>query len=180
MKQKYSRENAILTGEQTPNIGESGTARIIISEIKSGEINFDVMTILQKNAKDGHYIGLTRAYIEWIQKIFLDENEELFTEILKNDFESARNDFYKTLKFSFHPRIPSMLAFLKIGFKHYSEISVLDKPTAKFINTLKDVIAGGAVRVEEIDILPDPSEVYKLLIGYQDRNILLFHTKCYL
>lgn len=205
MKQKYPRGNAILTGEQMPNISESGTARMIVAEIKSGEINFDIMTELQEKARNNIYNGIMRCYIEYIQNTFLneEENEKLFIEILRKDFENMRDNFHRNLNFSVHPRIPSMLAFLKTGFKYllefgkfskeerdlftkeldgiltdlakeHSEISVTDKPTVKFINTLKDIIASGTVRVPQIDVFPNQDEENKLLIGYHDDNYYYF------
>jgi hypothetical protein len=202
IRQKYPRGNAILTGEQTPNIGESGTARMIISEIKSGDVNFDVIAKLQKNARNNVYSGLMRAYIERLQKIFLNENEEFFIEILRNDFEKFRNHFYERLNKTVHPRTPNILSFLKIGYKYllefwglkgkekdlyekefdnilidlakeHSAFSVADKPTVKFISTLKDLITSEAVRIINIDDFPDNSE-NKPLIGYHDDNFYYF------
>ncbi len=207
MKQKYPRGNAILTGEQTPNIGESGTARMIISEIKSDDINFDKVSKAQENAKNSVYSGFMKAYIEWLQKVFLNENEELFIEILGSDFEKYRNCFCKNLGKTVHSRVPSMLAFLRIGFnyfvefcglekeekslwkkefndilknlaKDHSEISLTDKPTVKFISTLKDMITSGAVKFEEKDNLSsDDNDINKILIGYYDDEYYYFIPK---
>jgi hypothetical protein len=139
----------------------------------------------------------------------LTENEELFIGILQSNFEKYRSDFYKNLSFGIHPRIPTMLALLKIGFSYllefsrfygvftleekelfekefesiliilaskHSEFSFTDKPTVKFISILKDMIAGRAVKVIEIDTSPDNLE-NKPLIGYYDDNYYYFIPK---
>lgn len=207
MKVKYPRGNVILTGEQTPNIGESGTARMVISEISKGSINFDSMAKIRENTRNNIYSGIMKAYIEWIQRAFLNENEEIFIEILKCDFEKYRNHFLKNIGKSVHSRVPSMLAFLKIGFKYLLEfcslekeqkdthskefdnileilakehydISLTDKPTFKFISTLKDMIASGTVKIEEKDSShSNNNEINKTLIGYYDNKYYYFIPK---
>lgn len=121
MKQRYPRCNVIITGEQSPNVGESGTARQIISEITRFDINWEVMTKAQKSARNGVYAKIMRGFIEYIQNNFLSGNEQVWVDILRSEFEKLRTDWNAKLKGFAHPRIPSMLAFLQIGFKYFLE-----------------------------------------------------------
>ncbi len=121
MKQRYPRCNVIITGEQSPNVGESGTARQIISELNPGDINWLVMTKAQESARNGVYAKVMRGFIENIQNTFLSSNEKVWIDILKSEFEKFRTDWNAKLKWPSHQRIPSMLAFLQIGFKYFLE-----------------------------------------------------------
>jgi hypothetical protein len=89
------------------------------------------MSMAQNNARDGFYSSIMRGYIEWLQITFLNENKDFFIEILRFDFEKSRTFWSKKLKGTTHPRIPSMLAFLQIGFKYFLEF-------CKFHNVLDE------------------------------------------
>lgn len=208
MKQKYPRGNAILTGEQIPRIEESGMARMLILEIESGDVNFNKITQMQENVRNNAYSSIMKMYIQWLQKVFLDENEEIFIELLRENFIEYRDRFRNKLGKIVHPRIPDTLAFLKIGYNYFleflhlekckmnlrtkefdeilenlakmhSEISLADKPTVKFITTLKDMITSGTVRIQEKNqqYVGTNTDTNKPLIGYRDDEFYYFLPK---
>lgn len=61
MKVKYLRGNAILTDEQMPSIGESGTARMVILEVERGGINLRLTDKIQKNVRNNIYSEIMKS-----------------------------------------------------------------------------------------------------------------------
>lgn len=55
MESRPPQGNAIITGELSPNIGESGTARYFSLELKEGDVDLPSLTLYQKDAADGAY-----------------------------------------------------------------------------------------------------------------------------
>ena len=61
------RALAIITGEDLPHIGESGTARFYTVDVKEGDVNKDMdMTLAAEQARLGFLRGAMRGYIEWL------------------------------------------------------------------------------------------------------------------
>ena len=63
--------NAIVTSEFPPDIGESGTARYFLLELKDGDVNLDILSSFQQYAEDGVFRRAMFGYTEWIRKKFL-------------------------------------------------------------------------------------------------------------
>lgn len=148
MKQRYPRCNVIITGEQSPNVGESGNARQIIVEITQGDINWEMMTKAQKSARNGVYAKIMRGFVEYIQNSFLNGGEKAWVDILRAEFENLRAIWRQKTKGIAHPRIPSTLAFLQISFKCFLKFckscGLLGETSARermdsFINILKSI-----------------------------------------
>ena len=65
LRQSYApRGNVIITGEDFPNIGQSGTARNIVIELKKGDV--DITTLSEVQAHTVHLAETMRGYIQWL------------------------------------------------------------------------------------------------------------------
>lgn len=193
LKQAYvPRGNAIITGEDVPNIGESGVARNIIIEIKKDDIKKDVLTLLQNKA---HLLNECMfEFIKWIATQTKDLPDRL-----KRDFLLYRD---KAINNKGHSRIPESIAHLQVGFtqvtqflkyhgllddeteKNYNEqafeifmniansqneIVKEDKPIERFINPLMELIAANKLYVISTNAssLNPGSEGF---VGYEDEE----------
>ena len=112
--------NAIVTSEFPPDIGESGTARYFLLELKDGDVNLDILSSFQQYAEQGVFRRAMFAYTEWIRKKFLqaEKIEKGFVRTLKESFAAYRSDFIHT-GISCHGRVPEMAAELRIGMKMF-------------------------------------------------------------
>ena len=112
--------NAIVTSEFPPDIGESGTARYFLLELKDGDVNLDILSSFQQYAEQGVFRRAMFGYTEWIRKKFLlvEKIEKEFVNMLKDSFSAYRSDFIQT-GISCHGRVPEMAAELRIGMKMF-------------------------------------------------------------
>ena len=112
--------NAIVTSEYPPDIGESGTARYFLLELKDGDVNIDTLSLFQQYAEQGVFRRAMFGYTEWIRKKFLlvEKIEKEFVNMLKDSFSAYRSDFIQT-GISCHGRVPEMSAELRIGMKMF-------------------------------------------------------------
>ena len=112
--------NAIITSEFPPDIGESGTARYFLLELKDGDVNLDILSLFQQYAEQGVFRRAMFGYTEWIRKKFLlvEKIEKEFVNMLRDSFSAYRSDFIQT-GISCHGRVPEMSAELRIGMKMF-------------------------------------------------------------
>lgn len=168
------RGNVIVTGEDLPNIGQSGTARNLVVEVRKGDIDKKVLTDLQGRTDD--LSGCMRAYIEWL----LPQADTL-PDILKSRFIQLRLNASQDDR---HGRIAETIAHLQIGMdmlilflveagntdkgtaervasdcwdvllklaEQQNERLEQDKPTVMFINAIQEMLETSQVIVEDID-----------------------------
>ena len=168
------RGNVIVTGEDLPNIGQSGTARNLVVEVRKGDIDKKVLTDLQ--GRTDNLSGCMRAYIEWL----LPQADTL-PDILKSRFIQLRLNASQDDR---HGRIAETIAHLQIGMdmlirflveagnadrgtaervasdcwdvllklaEQQNERLEQDKPTIMFINAIQEMLETSQVIVEDID-----------------------------
>ncbi len=165
------RGNLIITGEDVPNIGQSGTARHLMLEVKQGDIDMDLLTDLQA-AKDKLNLAM-RGYIEWLIPLANKLPQRLEANFLEYR-DMARNE-------SNHGRMAEMVAWLQVGFDMLMEYALShgfpagiaadwkeksfelfaalseeqnrriadDQPTVKFINALRELLNTGQCYVTQ-------------------------------
>ena len=158
--------NAIVTSEFPPDIGESGTARYFLLELKDGDINLDILSSYQQYAEQGVFRRAMFGYTEWIRKKFLqaEKIEKSFVKMLKESFTAYRSDFIQT-GISCHGRVPEMAAELRIGMKMFlwlledHEIIKKDEERA-FMEDFKTILYGLARRQSENIKSDNPSVVF--------------------
>ena len=158
--------NAIVTSEFPPDIGESGTARYFLLELKDGDVNLNILSLFQKHAEQGVFRRVMFGYTEWIRKKFLQEDkiEKEFVKTLKESFAAYRSDFIQT-GISCHGRVPEMAAELRIGMKmllwFLEDNKVIAESAAKNLdNELKQILYRLAQRQSENIKSDKPSVVF--------------------
>lgn len=106
--------NAMCTGEDLPDIGQSGLGRLFIVELENNSIDLEILSFLQKNTDNLTYF--MRKYIEWLtQKA---DNSNNFSEDLHNEFMTLRD----SINFDdMHGRIIEAIAHLQIGINMFWE-----------------------------------------------------------
>lgn len=118
------RGNIMITGEQVPDITESGLARLVILWLNSNDVNREQISIFQHQAREGCFRKEMEEYINWIKKTYLgseDRTHELVTH-LQSSFEFEREDFIHWLEnnsISCHGRIPEAFTWFYIGLSFY-------------------------------------------------------------
>ena len=73
MESRPPQGNAIITAEQAPDIGESGTARYFCLELRDGMIDLNNLSKFQREAESGTLRSCMLAYTEWIKERFLKD-----------------------------------------------------------------------------------------------------------
>ena len=193
------RGNVIVTGEDLPNIGQSGTARNLVVEVKKGDVNTEVLTTVQNNG--GALAGCMRSYIQWL----IPQANNL-PGSLKRRFVQLR---LKASQDDRHGRIAETVAHLQIGMemfmrflvesgamdkakadrtndKSWETLLILaekqnerlehDKPSFMFINALQEMLATSQVIVDTIG--RDYYGCHSVgFIGWQDHDYLYLYAE---
>ena len=179
MESRPPQGNAIITAEQAPDIGESGTARYFCLELRNGMIDLNNLSKKARFLKD-------------------KDTERSFVNQLKKSFQNYRQEFINS-GIRCHGRVPEIYAWLMIGMEYFLsflfEHDVIseeeyqatfiqcrdclyelakkqscsieqDKPTHKFIQKLYSLIESGQVVLLDRDHPFDFKPVN--YIGYQD------------
>ncbi len=120
MESRPPQGNAIITAEQAPDIGESGTARYFCLELRDGMIDLNNLSKFQREAESGTLRSCMLAYTEWIKERFLKDKstEQMFVNQLKNSFRNYRNEFIYS-RIQCHGRVPEIYAWLMIGMEYF-------------------------------------------------------------
>ena len=158
--------NAIVTSEFSPDIGESGTARYFLLELKDGDVNLDILSSFQQYAEQGVFCRAMFGYTEWIRKKFLQTEiiEKSFVKTLKESFTAYRNDFIQT-GISCHGRVPEMVSELRIGMKMFlwllEDHEIIKKDDERiFMEDFKTILYSLAQRQSENIKSDKPSVVF--------------------
>ena len=182
----YARGNAIITGEDLPNIGQSGISRNFIVEIKKGDVDKAPLTEIQENAE--HLSMCMREFILW-----LAPNCDTLPGRLKEQFKKERDAF----KSNGHGRTTEAAAHLNIAFEYFlmflisegaltkedaenmakdnrellleladeqNKRNEQEKPTVLFIEALKELIVSDSVFICDTSVHTPPNG----FIGYKD------------
>ena len=114
LKSNAPRGNVIVTGEDFPDIGESGSARTFLIEIERNDIPVsDALNAAQKFAAEGVYSAIMKKYIEW-----LIESIPSLPCQLKKLFEHFREKAINE-KIGVNGRTGDIIAWLQVGYVHF-------------------------------------------------------------
>ncbi|MFI3327402.1 MAG: hypothetical protein R3Y35_14710, partial [Clostridia bacterium] len=119
---KPPRGIGMITAEFSPNISESGLARIIEIKIKPDDINMNELSVWQEKAKQNELSNAMKKYILWLENCL--ENDSEFINNLAKSFEEHRKDFRDELdnrQIKYHDRIPEACAFLLTSFYYFTK-----------------------------------------------------------
>lgn len=116
MESRPPQGNAIITGEISPNVGESGTARYFTLELKENDVDLNMLTAYQEDAADGIFQNSMLAYTEWLKRRFLKDNDhtDRFIARLKELFFEYRKHFTDKNN-TYHGRLNETAALLMLG-----------------------------------------------------------------
>ncbi len=120
MESRPPQGNAIITAEQAPDIGESGTARYFCLELRDGMIDLHNLSGFQREAEKGTLRSCMLAFTEWIKKRLLKDKdtEQSFVNQLKKSFQNYRQEFIDS-GIRCHGRVPEIYAWLMIGMEYF-------------------------------------------------------------
>lgn len=120
MESRQPQGNAIITAEQAPDIGESGTARYFCLELRDGMIDLNNLSKFQREAEKGTLRSCMLAYTEWIKARLLKDKdtEQSFVHQLKKSFQNYRQEFINS-GIHCHGRVPEIYAWLMIGMEFF-------------------------------------------------------------
>lgn len=166
------RGNMLITGEDSPCVGQSGEARFIRLELTEKDVNLPLLTELQRDVSP--FSQVMRKYIEWL----IPQYDNL-PDALYNRFLSLRSE----LGDEGHGRIGEAIAFLQLAFELWTlflhekdaidegkrlemtaecwdilkriailqnRVIVSEKPSALFLSALSELISTKAVRVHDL------------------------------
>ena len=190
-----SRCVAMMSGEDIPNIGESGVARLYTVDVGPNDIPInDELEAAQEMARQGYFRRAMRGYIEWLAKRAKQLPERL-PGIYYNLRKRARSQGQ-----GLHGRAPEAIAHIMLGYEmmlnYMADVGALtqeeadkefrdawaiimenserqsrdaqdDRPTRQFISTLGELIASKAVALRNLDD-PKSEEPGINGIGYYD------------
>ena len=161
------RALALISGEDMPNIRDSGEARYYVINIGKGDIPADeVMTHMQDQAAAGTLAHLMRRYIEW-----LAPQMDTLPAQLGDRFKELRSKA-QTLNVG-HSRAPGTIAHLLIGYEMYMrfliETGVYEGVSPEYFKNemgraIDDIVANAKQQGEE-SRSERPSRMYLATIG---------------
>ena len=106
------RGNLLVTGEDVPNLEQSGLARQLMLEINPGDVDKEKLSSLQG---DSSLLGQAmRGYIEW-----LIPQADTLKDVLSEKFTAYRQQAQAG-----HPRLAEVVAWLRIGYEMFLDYAV--------------------------------------------------------
>ena len=120
MESRPPQGNAVITGELSPDIGESGTARYFTLELKEEDVDLGSLSAYQSEAADGAYRRTMYAYTQWLKHRYLcdEDHVEKLRDKLLNWHKTYRNNYYHHNQ-TCHGRLPEIVACLMIGMRFF-------------------------------------------------------------
>lgn len=195
-----SRCVVVITGEDTPNITESGVARYYMVNVTKGDVKSDdILTEVQRMARAGTLRKIMRGYIEYIAARADELPAQLEQRFVKLRARAARENI------GAHGRAPEAVAHLMIayeqmlgylvsvgaideeqvqvecdgawrvlmaGSRQQTQVAAEEKPTSQYLRALGELLQARVVKVSD---LTDPeSGVPRDMIGYCDEQYYYF------
>lgn len=145
------RALAMVSGEDMPNIRDSGEARYYVINIGKNDIPADeVMTYMQDKAAEGANARLMRRYIEWLAP----QMDTLPNELAER-FKELRSKA-QALKIG-HSRAPGTIAHLLVGYEMYlrflTETGIYETDEewirSEMTRAMEDIISNAKAQGEE-------------------------------
>ena len=155
MESRPPQGNAIITGEFPPDIGESGTARYFMLELREGDVDLTQLSNMQEYAASGSLQRCMFGYLEWLKETYLkdDKSVKKFVAELKRKFEEKRSAF-QTSRILCHGRVPEMVAWLQMGMEQLlkflqAKLNLDDAEILEFQNRFQSILYKLAERQAE-------------------------------
>ena len=166
MESRPPQGNAIITGEFPPDIGESGTARYFMLELREGDVDLNLLSNCQEYAASGSLQRCMFGYLEWLKETYLkdDEGVKKFVADLKSEFEEKRSTF-QTSGILCHGRVPEMVAWMQMGMEYLlkflqARLNLDDAEILEFQNRFQSILCKLAERQAESIIQDKPTHKF--------------------
>lgn len=202
IKGNAPRGNVIVTGEDFPDIGESGSARTFLLEIDRNDIPVtEDLNAAQRYSAMGVYSAIMRKYIEWLIRYISELPSQL-----KKLFEYYRARAL-TEKVGVNGRAGDIIAWLQVGYVHFqsfidsllgssdiipdiekswrifSELSACQKnkaeelsPVKMFLNAVSENLQSGEIYVTDRNDRPlSKFNANARCVGYYENDIYYFY-----
>lgn len=190
---------AVMSGEDMPNIGESGTARYYVVSVDKDDIPItDALTEAQAMAKRGILRKVMRGYIE-----YLLPHTDMLAAQLETKFIKLRAYATKEIQGA-HGRAPEAVAHIMLGYSMMQDYLVSigalsneeanadftdawrvliknsaeqskemqdEKPCKMFLSAIGEMLVSKAADVKDLTIADSPNPI-KGMIGYMDADYL--------
>ena len=114
----YPRGLTMSSGEDLPK-GHSLQARMVIGELKEGDVDKEKLTKAQKQAYEGVFAFVMVAYLKWLAP----KIDELRKELAERKIE-LRNKAAEKLGSNVHSRLPEQIANLFIGWEMFLKFAL--------------------------------------------------------
>lgn len=191
---------AIISGEDTPGVGESGMARFYVVNVSRDDVPAtDELTAMQEVARTGYLQKSMRGYIVWLLKQIDDMPGLLHDSFLKNRsmaIEKTRGQHGRTAEAIAHMMLgyDSMLRYLRdVGAittedcirmsahawqvvtdnsRKQSEDMKEDRPSKIFLSSIGELLISKSAAVRDLTLSPGEggSSAPKDMIGYMDAD----------
>lgn len=196
------RAIALMTGEEVPDIGESGVNRFYLMEVEKGDVPFtEEFTNMQRIARAGDLRQAMRGYIEWMLPR-ADGMSAILGELFYSYQEKARTIMAGS---GIHDRAAPAVAHIMIGLtmmlEYFESVGLMDhegaesrlneywqivtdnsrrqagkmnedKPVQMYMRAVREMIASRKVNV--VDLITTDGEVLK-----SDRDVVGFRDGQY-
>ena len=166
MESRPPQGNAIITGEFPPDIGESGTARYFMLELREGDVDLNLLSNCQEYAASGSLQRCMFGYLEWLKETYLkdDKSVKKFVADLKRKFEEKRSAF-QTSGILCHGRVPEMVAWMQMGMEYLlkflkTKLNLDDAEILEFQNRFQSILYKLAERQAESIIQDKPTHKF--------------------
>ena len=111
---KSPRGLILSTGEETP-AGQSLWARLLVIDLAQDSMNWELLTVCQKEAADGVFAALMASFLQWVASKY-----ETLTGNLKSEIARVRQEIEGQ---GHHRRIPDVVASLIVGMCYFLDFA---------------------------------------------------------
>lgn len=153
----------VISGEQLPDVQESGLARYMVVDLKKGDYpeDMDLRNVLFDYARKGYYSRFMRGYIEWLQDKMASGN--LAAELYRMYTSELQVEAIRRLGST--TRNSESMAHCMLGYQmmveYMESIGVLDAGAAKMeIEAAWHVLLGNALKQQEETRNQKPTQMY--------------------
>lgn len=165
----------VVTGEDLPDVGESGAARLFAVDLKRGDLDKEKLTNLQGRA--GELSAAMSAFTEWLVSQFHE-----FASRGRSNFETLRVEATRAGE---HGRFAENVAWLQIGYSAFLQFAVesgamtraqADKETGECWTILNKLASEQAKRTSEERPAIRFARIFEDLLA--SRSIYCRHISC--
>jgi hypothetical protein len=104
----------LATGEELPR-GQSLHGRMLVLDVRPGDVNWQKLTMLQEQAARGRFAAAMAGYLHWLAPTYQHEAERVRARIQQLEMVEIRG--------AAHPRTSHMIASLAVGLERFLQFA---------------------------------------------------------